>query len=133
MEDDELYYPAVGKTIHFVAVVAGAAGFGKILAGAALVGLSFYLPGAALIEGFSFSASSLALNIGISMALGGLSQMIAGNPAAPTTPEAANNQPSYTFNGAVNTVGQGNPVPIAYGRVRVGSQVISAGLEVAQI
>ena len=29
--------------------------------------------------------------------------------------------------------GQGNPVPVLYGRLRVGSQVISAGLDTVQI
>lgn len=35
---------------------------------------------------------------------------------------------SRYFNGPVNTVGQGNPVPVLYGRLRVGSQVVSGGL-----
>lgn len=35
---------------------------------------------------------------------------------------------SRYFNGAVNNVGQGNPVPILYGRMLVGSQVVSGGL-----
>jgi predicted phage tail protein len=38
------------------------------------------------------------------------------------------NKPSYAFDGAVNTAAQGNPVPICYGRLIVGSQVVSAGL-----
>lgn len=41
----------------------------------------------------------------------------------------SSNQPSYVFNGAVNTESQGHPVPLCYGRMRVGSAVISAGIE----
>lgn len=39
---------------------------------------------------------------------------------------------SFTFSGVVNTSKQGLPVPIAYGRVFVGSGVLSSGLDVDQ-
>ncbi|MNL81044.1 Bacteriophage lambda tail assembly protein I [compost metagenome] len=38
------------------------------------------------------------------------------------------NGASYNFNGPVNTTAQGNPVPLLYGRMIVGSSVISAGI-----
>ena len=41
--------------------------------------------------------------------------------------EGAGNQPSLAFDGAVNTMGQGGPVPLGYGRLLVGSQIISVG------
>ena len=34
----------------------------------------------------------------------------------------------YHFNGVVNTTAQGNPVPLGYGRMIVGSAVVSAGI-----
>jgi len=40
---------------------------------------------------------------------------------------------SYVFNGAVNTTAQGHPVPVGYGRMIVGSAVISAGIDVDEI
>ena len=33
-------------------------------------------------------------------------------------------EPSYTFNGQVNTVGEGGPIPIGYGRLIIGSQQV---------
>ena len=39
--------------------------------------------------------------------------------------EVGNKRASYLFNGATNTVNEGGPVPIGYGRLIVGSQVIS--------
>ena len=39
--------------------------------------------------------------------------------------EVGNKRASYLFNGASNTVNEGGPVPIGYGRLIVGSQVIS--------
>lgn len=39
--------------------------------------------------------------------------------------ESADNQPSFIFNGAVNVVEEGYPVPLVYGEVLTGSVVIS--------
>lgn len=59
----------------------------------------------------------------------------AGAPGAqtPTVKSYTSRNPpdqrtSYLFDGAVNTVAQGGPVPIIYGRMRVGSVVVSAGI-----
>lgn len=47
--------------------------------------------------------------------------------------EPADNRTSYIFNGAVNVTAQGAPVPICYGRMRVGSVVVSAGVTTTDI
>jgi predicted phage tail protein len=135
MEDEELHHPAIGKEIKIIPVVAGKAGIGKILGGAALIGLSFFIPPAAAftIGTSTFTLSGIAFNLGVSMALGGVAQMLAGNPAAPISGEPANNQPSYSFQGPINTSAQGSPVPIAYGTMLVGSQIISSGLQTEQL
>jgi len=39
---------------------------------------------------------------------------------------------SFLFDGPINTFEQGGPVPLVYGTIRIGSIVISGGLEVAQ-
>jgi predicted phage tail protein len=65
--------------------------------------------------------------------LGGVAQMLAPQPASNEPSERPENQPSYTFNGAVNTTAQGQPVPLGYGRLVVGSAVISAGIDVDQV
>jgi predicted phage tail protein len=65
---------------------------------------------------------------GIAMAAGGIVQMLSPQVKAGRA-DSPNNQPSYVFNGAVNTQAQGNPVPVLYGRMIVGSAVISAGIE----
>jgi predicted phage tail protein len=140
-DDEEIHYPSGRQAIKIVPAVAGKAGLGKVVAGAALIALSIYTGGAGLSVfsayasgGIGLAASSLAFSLGTSLVLGGISQMLASNPAGPVGPaEKANNQPSYAFNGPINTTGQGNPVPICYGRLRIGSQVISTGLSVAQL
>ena len=119
------------KTLKIIPTVSGKGGLGKVLLGAALIGASFYLPGTQFLSAYSslsFSLSGMASSIGFSLLLGGVSQMLF-SPAKTKAHqgEKADNKPSYTFAGAVNVSGQGNPVPIAYGRIRVGSQVISTG------
>lgn len=42
----------------------------------------------------------------------------------------ADNKASYAFGGVTNTTTQGNPVPLAYGKCRIGGAIISAGIYV---
>ena len=46
INEEEVNYPTGKEDIHFIPVISGAGrGFGKILLGAALVGLAFVVPG----------------------------------------------------------------------------------------
>ncbi len=81
------------------------------------------------------------------MVLGGVTQMLSPQPELPnggvstrgefqaTRPESvnrgANGQQSYAYLGAQNTVGVGATIPVAYGKVLIGSHVISADVDVA--
>ena len=122
-------------------------GFGKILLGAALITAAIvFAPAAAAGGGFLTAgaagttmgavgiATQIAGSIGISMVLGGISQMISPTPqnSLGQSKEAARLQ-NYNFSGITNTSQQGMPVPIAYGRVFCGSAVISSGLDVDQV
>jgi predicted phage tail protein len=128
------------KVIKIIPVIAGSGGLGRILLGAALIAASVYLPlpGAGYFEGAlsEFSIASTVSSIGFSLVLGGVSQLLFAppKPANNGSTERANNLPSYNFNGPVNTIGQGNCVPVCYGGpIRVGSQVISAGTETVNL
>ncbi|MDE9447815.1 tail assembly protein [Xenorhabdus bovienii] len=65
---------------------------------------------------------------GASMMLGGVVQMLSPMPGGLARREDPDNKPSYAFGGPVNSVAQGNPVPIGYGRRRIGGAIISAGI-----
>ena len=121
------------KTMHIVPVIGGAKnGVLGVVLGAALIVASFYLPVTPLIAGlgsFAPSFASIAFGIGTSMLLGGVSGLLAGTPKTNSSiSQQPTNLPSYTFNGAVNTTAQGNPVPVGYGRMIIGSAVVSAGI-----
>jgi predicted phage tail protein len=131
---DALALPA-DDDIRIVPVTAGAGrGAGQILLGAALVAVGVATGGFGLAAGAAWSAGAatfagyIAGNLGMALILGGVVQMLAPQPKTPGTPERPENRPSYAFDGPVNTTAQGNPVPVCYGRLIVGSQVVSAGM-----
>jgi predicted phage tail protein len=133
---DQLHNPASRRVI-IAPVIMGAGGdnpFTKILLGAVIIGLAFYTGGASLTAtGLSFTSfgAQVAFGIGVSLALGGVSQLLAPTPIGEQPLEATPS--SYIFDGPVNVTAQGNPVPIGYGRMIVGSAVISAGITVDDI
>lgn len=131
------------ESIRIVPVVAGSRGVGQIIIGAALIyfsgglaaafGATAAVGGAAGTAGFLGITAATFSSIGISLVLGGVSQMLFAPPKMETR-DAVQNQPSYAFDGAVNTAAQGNPVPFLYGGpLIVGSQVVSAGLTAEEI
>ena len=137
LDAEELHEPAGGSEITIVPVIGGAGAVGRIVAGVALVALSF-------IPGIGALGVSLLLGVGSSLALGGVAQLLtpvpqmAGPGAAslgPMAKAADDNDPrkNYSFSGIQNTSRQGVPVPVIYGEVIVGSVVISAGIDVDQV
>lgn len=87
--------------------------------------------GGATVMGIGVGKAVMML--GTSMLIGGISQAIAPKPELGDYSNREDNKPSYLFNGAVNTVEEGGPVPLAFGTTYCGSQVISSVLSVATI
>ena len=144
-----LFMPFSDKEVFSITpVVAGAGrGLGQILIGAALITAAVFMAPAAIqgggflvagAEGAAMTAmgyASVAVgNLGIALTLGGIAQAISPQPdtGLERGREAAKLE-SFVFNNVVNTAKQGLPVPIAYGRVFVGSAVLSSSLDVDQV
>ena len=128
---EELHDPAGQQEIKIVPMVAGAGATGRIIAGIALIALSF-IPGFAAWAGPT--AYALITGIGASLVLGGVAQLLTPTPRVPTGPDTQNDpRKSYSFSGIQNTSRQGVPVPIVYGETIVGSVVISAGIDTVQV
>jgi predicted phage tail protein len=74
-------------------------------------------------------AVMVAVNIAVSVVVQALS------PSASTADggAAADQRPSFLFNGAVNVIEQGYAVPLVYGTHLVGSIVVSTGVDVAEL
>ena len=126
-------------------VVAGAGGFGRAIFGGFLIGASFLFPGAGLFGSSAFgvfgplapstigalTTVGTALSaVGAGLVPTGVSQIISPTPPSGLELKEANRIQNFSFSGITNTSQQGLAVPIAYGRLFVGSAVISSGLDV---
>lgn len=153
-EPEMLQYPA-NKDIKIIPVIQGSGGnWGMVIIGVVMIAAAVAMPyaAAAIAQSGSFfaaaggsitaaasaastlttvagMASTALMAVGTALTLSGVSSLL----FSPSTPGVVQNNSadqisSTHFNGAINLAQQGNPVPIAYGRVRVGSQVVSAGI-----
>ena len=119
---DELHDPAGQQEIKIVPVVAGAGAVGRIIAGVALIALSFgagaLIAGAALagnLSGFGLQALAFAVNLGFtvgaSLVLGGVAQLLTPTPKIGSGKDSEQDpRKSYSFSGIQNTSRQGLPV-----------------------
>ena len=113
-------------------VVAGAGrGTGQILAGLGIIAASVFIPGLGI--GLSGGVVTKVGLFGGALLLGGIAQAISPQPNLDSTLDESVQLESFTFSNVVNTQRQGMPVPIAYGRLFVGSAVLSSGLDVDQV
>ena len=112
-------------TVHFTPVLKGSkkAGLFQTIVGAVMVvvgAFTSWTGGAALIAG------------GIGLMAGGVAQMLTKMPSMSTGKDAERKQ-STSFSNLSNMAAQGRPMPLAYGRIRVGSLIISQGVETMDI
>ena len=104
--------------------------------------------GAAAFAGQA-ALSNAIFAIGTSLVLGGTAQLLSPQPTIPTlqnrtapgqntnaagpqgVSRATSGQQSYAFAGAANTVGVGATVPLVYGKLLIGSHLLSSRVRVA--
>ena len=113
------------STVHFTPVLKGSkkAGLFQTIVGAVMVVVGVFTSwagGAALVAG------------GIGLMAGGVAQMLTKMPSMSTGRDAEKRQ-STSFSNLSNMAAQGRPMPLAYGRIRVGSLIISQGVETMDI
>lgn len=121
------------REIHIMPVAAGrnrGKAVGKILVGAALVGVSFALPGAgvAALGSFGGTLTSATFSIGVGAALSGVGLILSPSPA--TLRDQDDGEGSTAFNGTVNTTAPGAAIPVVFGELTVGSVVVSVGVSI---
>ena len=142
--EDELSHP-IGKKedIHFIPVITGAGrGIGKVLLGAALIGVAFLVPTtvpyANLSLGFGGFAGGTTLArtlgyVGLGLVLTGVSEMLTPLPKRPEFSSEEDPRLSFSFGGTQQTGRAGTPVPLVYGEIFTGSVVISGGIDTEQV
>jgi predicted phage tail protein len=123
----------IGAIMMIVAVVASVFTFGT--AGVALAGASSAaLSGASAGAVFAAVAINTVFWTGVSMVFSGVSMLLAPSVKPNySMGESADSRASFFLGGQVNQSGQGIPVILGYGRCRIGSAVISAGLSLERI
>ena len=148
VDQEEIHYPIGQEDIHIIPIISGAGGngFGKVLLGAALIGASFFFPGAGLFGTYGTGMTpaviagkgALATKIGTALSavgsglvLNGVSEILFPLP----TPEEQEDDPriSFNFSGVQNTSRAGTSHPICYGEIVCGSVVISASVDTNQV
>ena len=137
--EEELLYPIGSASISFIPVVEGSGKFGKILAGIALIGLTFtglpLIGGAKFVGGkLSFASaatfSKAAFGVGALLVLSGVSGLLTPTPEIPEeeqTPE------SSAFSSPLNVSMPGVAVPLVYGTAICGSIVVNTAIEIGDV
>ncbi len=129
IRDDVMQEVADGDVLHVIPVIGGSGGavqfvVGAVLAAVAVVGYAFGWTGIGAVVG----------TIGVGLMASGVAQMLTKTPSPdnPNRNETEKKQ-STSFSNLQNLVAQGRPVPLAYGRILVGSLVIGKGVETLNI
>lgn len=110
--------------IHLYPVAQGSGRTGRIIAGVVLIVVGvimYYFPVTA-----PFATN--VIGAGVGLLLGGLFM-----PKNQQQADKPDERASFVFNQAVNTIEQGGPVPLVYGRFKTGSTVVSAGIDAERL
>ena len=152
----DLHTPIGQSDVLITPVIEGAgSNTNMILAGAALIGISFLFPGAGMfgtvsafgktaaggtaIAGFSAGAAwattagTVISGLGAALVLGGVSNMLTPIPEIPDMAQDPRVDRSFNFSGIQNTSTAGVAVPVVMGLTLTGSVVISAGIDTVQV
>lgn len=127
LAEKELGFVGEGD-IRIAPVITGSkrAGALQTIIGAVLIVVGAVITGGTFGAGAPFGSALIMM--GGSMVLGGVIQMLSPQAGGLKTSAAPENTPGYAFGSAKNTTASGNPVPLCYGKRRVGGAIISAAI-----
>jgi predicted phage tail protein len=107
--------------VHLIPRIEGSSGAFNFIVGAILTVVGYFLS--------PFAIGVPLMAVGIGMMIGGIIQMVTKVPGvSDTSRESGDDKGSFLFNGTTNTSTQGVSMPRGYGRMLVGSVVVSAAI-----
>ena len=136
IREEDIHNPIGQSDISIVPVITGAGGgTRRFLLGAVLIGASFAVGGGLLGGALAknLGAISFIKNVGFSLAIGGVSEMLFPQPQPQDFSNEQDPRISFSFSGVQNTSRAGTSHPIVYGEIVTGSVVISAGIDTNQV
>lgn len=134
-EMTELAEPVRRNTIFKIAPATFGAGggWGRIFLGTALIaagiGLTFVDPTGVTASKLVSVGATMLITMGASMVIGGVATLLSNPPQINQSERENTTRKQRFFNGPINTVAQGGSVPVGYGKMIVGSIVVSAGIK----
>lgn len=105
---------------------------------AAIAGVLLIIVGILIVVGTLGGGTALGAGViiaGLGLLAAGVINLISSPPKFDdfrNIDSGGASRPSYLFNGPENITQEGGPVPVGYGRLIIGSQVISASYEISQ-
>ena len=110
------------RVIKIVPVIQGASGAVGSVLGVALIAVALFVPGLQPLAAYAIGG------LGVALTINGLTSILAPTPTDNTADQrdVRRNENRY-FSDASNTESQGQPMPIVYGEMLVGSLVGSSG------
>ena len=106
------------QEVHLIPEIMGEGKWGTAIVGAIITVIGVFVPGAQALTA-----------VGVGMLVGGIISATTKIPGGKETrTEEQDKRASFLFTGAVNTSTQGVPIPRGYGRLLIGSSVISASV-----
>jgi predicted phage tail protein len=120
---------AIDTEVKIVPLLRGAdtKGILQIVAGVALIAIGI------VVSYYNAPIGWAIINLGAAVAFGGVARLLMNSPTSPLGAAQDKSRSSYIFSGPVNTVQQGECVPVCYGAPITGSAVIAAGIETVDI
>jgi len=119
------------KSIDIVPVLEGAGSFFENAFFAIFMGVVLAAAGLGLL---GFASNPMLLMAGLGLIFQGVANLLATPPKFEEFRDIEQNQlnkrSSYLFSGPQNTVNEGGPIPVLYGRLLIGSQVIASSYEI---
>ena len=117
------------EEIHIVPAILGAGPVGLIVGGIGLGAFSTTVGTITLASGTKIALGEILMNIAISFIIQGISAILFPPPEpAVQQMESQIDTSSYIFSSLKNTATQGFPIPLVYGELRVGSNIVSTNV-----